>query len=523
MIKLDQIKVNPNYKTDELYKICAKTLKIEQNSIKNIQILKKSVDARRKPDVFYVMSIGVTLEKNLEEKFKDLKITVEDLSLTYKKVSCKYRPVVVGFGPSGMFAALALARMGLKPIVLEQGKKVEEREQDVLAFWHERKLNKFSNVQFGEGGAGTFSDGKLNSNVNSLLCKKAIFELYAHGAPEEILYLSKPHIGSDKLKEVVKNFREEIISLGGEIKFSCKFTNFSKVANEITVEYNNLNENKQSTIITSHLLLCLGHSARDSFKMLYSNGLEIKQKPFAMGVRIEQLQEELNVCQYGENYNKSLPSADYKLVAHLPNGRSIFTFCMCPGGVVVASSSNEGEIVTNGMSNFARDGKNANSALLINVNPEDFESTHPLAGLDFQEKYEKLAFELGGENYNAPAQSVGEFLNNKKCATIDSSYLPSLTFTQIKKCLPNFVTESLKIGIPALNQKMKGFAQDKDILIAIESRSSCPITIVRNENFESNISGIYPIGEGAGYAGGIITSAQDGIRVAEKIYMNLIK
>lgn len=521
MIKLDQIKVNPDYKFEDLPKICSKILKINEKSIENIKILKKSIDARRKPNVFYNLTLALSLKDNLENKFKNLKYEQENLSLKYDKVFCEQRPIIVGFGPSGMFAGLALARMGFCPIILEQGKKVEEREKDVLAFWNERKLNKFSNVQFGEGGAGTFSDGKLNSNVNNLICKKVIYELYKHGAPEEILYTSKPHIGSDRLKSVVKNIREEIISLGGEIKFSCKFVNFSKNSKNICVAFFDIKKNTTESLITHHLILCLGHSARDTFKMLYKNNIKINQKPFAMGVRIEQNQEDINVMQYGQNYNQNLPNADYKLVQHLPNGRSLFTFCMCPGGQVVASSSNEGEIVTNGMSNFARNGSNANSALLVNVNPDDFGSSHPLAGLDFQQKYEKLAFELGGKNYNAPAESVGEFLGNKTKNIIKTTYLPGITLTLVENCLPSFVSESIKIGIPMINQRIKNFAKDENLLIAIESRSSCPIAIVRDENFETNIKGIYPVGEGAGYAGGILTSAQDGIKVAESIYHSL--
>ena len=526
MIKLDQIKINVNdYSFENLKKISAKTLKINEKDIDKLEILKKSIDARRKPNIFYNFSVGLILKNNLEKKFSNLTFEKEDLSLSYEKVSSALPPVVVGFGPSGIFASLAFARMGLCPIILEQGKKIEEREKDVLSFWNERKLNKYSNVQFGEGGAGTFSDGKLNSNVNNIFCKKAIFELFSHGAPEEILYEAKPHIGSDKLKNVVKNIREEIISLGGKFYFSTKFVDFlCKNGHIYSVFAENLLNNEKLEFRTNHLCLCVGHSGRDCFELLHQKGISIKQKPIAMGVRIEQKQKDINEIQYGKNYNKNLPSADYKLVSHLSNGRSIFTFCMCPGGEVVASSSDEGEIVTNGMSDFARDKENANSALLINVNPEDYHSSHPLAGIYFQQKYEKLAFELGGKNYNAPAESVGSFLGKENIkSTINPSYRPNITLTEIKKCLPDFVSESLKEGIASLNQKVKGFAKDENLLIAIESRSSSPITIIRDENFESNIKGLYPIGEGAGYSGGIITSAQDGIKVAQKIFESLKK
>lgn len=524
MIKLDQIKANIDYNEKDLIQSCCKKLKINEKNIESIKILKKSIDARKKPYVYYVLSIGLTLSGNMEERFKELKIEDIDYSLTYPQKNLPLSPIVVGSGPSGMFAGLTLARMGLKPIIIEQGKKVDEREKDVQDFWQNRKLNKYSNVQFGEGGAGTFSDGKLNSNVSNIYCKKAIYEFYKMGAPKEILYNSKPHIGSDKLKEVVKNMRNEIISLGGQFLFSHKLVDIeiNKDNKLKSVEILNLLNNKKSTFQTNHLLLCLGHSARDTFEMLYHKGINILQKPFAMGVRIEQKQKDINEIQYGKGYKKNLPNADYKLVAHLPNGRSIFTFCMCPGGEVVASSSDEGEIVTNGMSNFARDKDNCNSALLINVNPQDYNSSHPLAGIYFQAKYEKLAFELGGRNFNAPAESVGSFLSKGDFEpNINPSYKPNITLTKIEKCLPSFVSEGLREGIPLLNQKMKGFAKDENLLIAIESRSSSPITIVRDENFESNIKGIYPIGEGAGYSGGIITSAQDGIKVSESIYNHI--
>lgn len=517
MIKLEQIKANVGFGSQDLVKLCVKALKVSEKSIKNIEILKKSIDARKKPNVYFVLTLGVELNKELEEKFKELKYEKPNLNLEYEKISYKTRPVVVGFGPSGMFASLCFARMGLRPIVIEQGKRVDEREKDVFAFWNNGKLNKYSNAQFGEGGAGTFSDGKLNTNVNSIICKKAIYELYKFGAPKEILYEAKPHIGSDKLKEVVKNIRNEILSLGGEFYFSTKFVDFE----DGKVFAQNVENGTTLTFNTEHLILCVGHSARDTFEMLYEKGAQIHQKPFAMGVRIEQKQHDINEMQYGENYSPLLPSADYKFVVHLKNGRSLFTFCMCPGGEVVATSSDEGEIVTNGMSDFARDKENANSALLVNVMPEDYNSTHPLAGVYFQSKYEKLAFELGGSNYNAPAQSVGSFLGRETKSDINHTYRPGITLTEIEKCLPDFVADGLKQGLPLLSKKVKGFAKDENLLIAIESRSSSPITIVRGENFESNIKGLYPVGEGAGYSGGIITSAQDGIKVAESIYQNI--
>lgn len=524
MIKLNSIKMKIGYSNQDLVKKCSKILKINEKNIKNVQIFKQSIDAREKPNIMFVLSVLVELAGIDEKNFPDLIYQPEDLSISFDKKTSEFRPVVVGFGPSGMFASLALARMGLKPIIIEQGKKVDQREKDVLDFWENRKINKHSNVQFGEGGAGTFSDGKLNSNISNIYCRKVIKALCDFGAPKEISYIAKPHIGSDKLKEVVVNLRNEIISLGGEFHFSTFLKNIKTCKNEICgIIVTDLESQKDYEIKTDKLLLCVGHSARSVFKMLYDNKVNLAQKPFAMGVRIEHKQEDVNISQYGKNYNKLLPNADYKLVTHLNNGRSVFTFCMCPGGQVVASSSDDGEVVTNGMSNFARDKENANSALLVNVMPEDYSSSHPLAGIEFQAKYEKLAFVVGGENFNAPAQTVGSFLSNKPntLKNVKPSYQPNITLTQIEKCLPKFVSESLKQALPILNNKLHTLTKDDNLLIAVESRSSCPLTILRDENYQSNIKGLYPIGEGAGYAGGIISSAQDGLKVAEKIYQSL--
>jgi hypothetical protein len=520
MIKLEQVFLKIKFSDDDVLSQVSKILVLPKEKIESFEILKLSVDARKKPNIKYVASIGVNLKGGLEKNFSHLKYEKLTKKLEYKKVESKQKIAVVGFGPSGIFAALALARMGLKPIVIEQGKTVDEREKDVENFWQNRVLNKYSNVQFGEGGAGTFSDGKLNTNLNNDYCKVVIDELYAFGAPKEITYQNKPHIGSDKLKVVVKNIREHIERLGGQFMFSTKLVDiFAPKGTLEGVEVLNVDSQKRRRIAVDKLLLCVGHSARDVFKLLKNKGANLKQKPFAMGVRIEQKQSDINLSQYGAEKIDGLANADYKLVQHLENGRSIFTFCMCPGGEIVASSSGDGEIVTNGMSLYARDKENANSAVLINVVPEDYGSDDPLAGVEFQAKYERLAFELGGGNFNAPAESVGSFVYGKEIkANINYSYKPNLTFTKIEKCLPLFVSESLKIGLPLLNKKLKNFAKDENLLVAIESRSSCPLTICRDENFESNIKGIFPVGEGAGFAGGIVSSAQDGIKVAEKIY-----
>lgn len=523
MIKVEQISLPIKFDEAMIRNQLCKTLRIRDKDIEEFEIIRLSVDARKKTDIKYVASVAVSLKNNLERKYEKIKYMKKSFSLEFKKKNVEENFVVVGFGPSGIFSALALAEMGFKPTIIEQGKTVDEREKDVQKFWEERKLNRFSNVQFGEGGAGTFSDGKLNTNLNNDYCKMVIETLYKFGAPKEITYLNKPHIGSDKLKVVVKNIREHIKTLGGKFLFSTTLENINIENGRLSsIDVRNVENDKLSKIQTDHLLLCVGHSARKTFEMLFEKGVEIQQKPFAMGVRIEQKQSDINLAQYGKDQIDGLPAADYKLVEHLPNGRAVFTFCMCPGGEVVASSADDGEIVTNGMSNYARDKENANSALLVNVIPDDYGSTHPLAGIYYQAKYERLAFEIGGANFNAPAESVGSFVYGKKVnSNINFSYRPNLTFTKIEKCLPEIVSESLKEALPLFNKKIYGFAKDENLLIAIESRSSCPLTIVRDENFESNIKGIYPVGEGAGYAGGIMSSAQDGIKVAESIYKKL--
>lgn len=519
MIKLEQIKIRAdNVNELQIKKTIAKKLKISINDIQSYQILKRAIDARDKQNVCWVYSVGVNLKKNLEKKFEKYHFVPDYSLFSFQQKKCDISPIVVGFGPAGMFCALMLARMGLSPIVIEQGKCVEERDKDIKKFWAEGKINHFSNVQFGEGGAGTFSDGKLNTNLNSDICKKILNEFVHFGAEQDILIDAKPHIGSDRLKIVVRNLRNEILSLGGKILFSHKLTDLD-IKNNILhgLKVKDLESGIEKQFFTKHLVLALGHSARDTFELLKQKKFDIKQKPFAVGVRLEGEQVELNKWQYGD-FAKYLPSADFKLAIHLPNGRSVFTFCMCPGGYVVASASDQYQICTNGMSFLARDNKNFNSAILVNVTPEDFESEDVLAGVKFQQKYEKLAFECGGKNYFAPCQSVGSFLYEMpNQSLLDSSYKPNVTFCQIKNCLPPFVCDSLKTGIEEMGKRLGCLINPNNLLIAIETRSSCPITVVRGENYQSNIRGVFPIGEGAGYAGGIISSAQDGIKVAMQI------
>jgi len=405
---ISELKLKLDYCENDIINSICKKARVNKEDILSFEIIKKGIDARKKPDVVYVLNMAVEFSKSATKKVKNLPDVFPDHSgLEYEKKNLNLSPIVVGFGPSGMFCALALALAGLKPIVLEQGKCVEERQKDVEEFWNNRKLNENSNVVFGEGGAGTFSDGKLNTNLNNSYCRKVINELILNGANEEIFYLNKPHIGTDILRKVVKNIREKIISLGGKVIFNAKFDSFEKNNDKIeSVNYLDLTTNKTINLKTNHLILAIGHSAFNTFVYLKDNEIKMCKKNFAMGVRIEHPQEIINLAQYGMKENKNLPNADYKIAKHLPNGRSVFSFCMCPGGFVVGSSCEEGSIVTNGMSYSKRDNKYANSALLVNVTPDDFEGDI-LQGFYLQKKCEKLAYEIAGKNYNAPAQTVG--------------------------------------------------------------------------------------------------------------------
>ena len=520
---LTEIKVKPNYTETDIFNAIFKKYGVAKTDIENFEIVRESLDSRKKPDLVMSLNIAANVKKSALAKLKKCNdVVVNHNGVSGEKVNfdCK-RPVVVGFGPAGMFAALRLAISGLKPIVLEQGKAVADRQRDVDEFWQNRKLNKYSNIQFGEGGAGTFSDGKLASNVSNEYTKTCINEYILNGASQEIFYSHAPHIGSDKLKEVVTNMRHKMEALGTEVLFDMHFDGFETENNKVSKVFaTNVKTGEKFEFETDAIVLAVGHSAVDVYKFLKEQDCNLKQKPFAMGVRIEQSQADINFAQYGK-VDESLPAANYKLVEHLDNGRSVFTFCMCPGGYVVASSSEEGTVVTNGMSEHARDGKNANSAVLVNVVPEDFGSDDVLAGVEFQHKYEKLAFEVGGRNYNAPAQLVKDFVSGfssegKSVGKVESTYKPQITLADLSKCLPDFVTESLKMALPKFNKKIENFAHDDNLLIGVESRSSAPVQIVRDENLMSNIKGLFPAGEGAGYAGGITSSGADGIKIAEK-------
>lgn len=520
MIRISNIKIYKDLSDEEVFNLTIKKYKMQKENIKQWHISKKSIDARKKDNVHYSYSIDIDI-KNETKFLKDKNIckfnNIQEQNIQLK-TNTSIKPVIIGAGPSGLFAALTFIENGYKPIIIEQGQCVEERKKSVDLFLNNGILNTNSNVQFGEGGAGTFSDGKLTTNINSPYCKKVLKDFVKFGAPEQILYLTKPHIGTDNLINIVKNIREYIILKGGQFLFNTKFIDFETSNNNISkILVLNLDTNTIETIDTNTLILAIGHSSRDTFQKVYEKGLLLEPKNFSVGVRIEHLQENINKSQYGTITKLNLPAADYKLAYHSITGRSCYTFCMCPGGVVMPSSSEENTIVTNGMSYFARDGKNANSAVLVNVTPSDFESANPLAGIYFQKNLEEKAFVLGGSNYFAPIQRFEDFDNNVKSEFIGSitpSYKPGYTLTNLNDIMPEFVSQTLKEGIKYFDTKLHGFANPDSILTGMETRSSSPVKILRNENFISNINGIYPCGEGAGYAGGIMTASVDGIKCA---------
>jgi len=522
MIRVPEIKLSLDQDESMILKEVARKLRIESEDIISYSIFKKSIDARKKSDLHFVYTVDVELKNEdiiLKKNSKKGITKAPKQSYEYKSIAPKNftRPIIVGLGPAGLFAGLTLAQMGFKPIILERGKRVEERVKDVETFWHTGILNPESNVQFGEGGAGTFSDGKLTTLIKDPRSRKILEEFVNAGAPEEILYINKPHIGTDILRGVVKNIRNTIISLGGEVRFNSKVTDI--LVDDKRVVGVKINDNE--VLECDKLLLALGHSARDTFYMIYDKGMEVEPKGFSIGVRIEHPQTLINRNQYGDfASHEKLGAADYKLSGHFDNGRSAYTFCMCPGGMVVGASSEENMVVTNGMSEHARDKENANSALLVGVTPDDYGSRHPLAGMEFQRRWESLAFKLGGENYYAPAQRVGDFLNSrpsKNIGEIRPTYTPGINMTDLRLCLPDYVTDTIAKALVFFDSKIKGFADPDAIMTGVETRSSSPIRIKRDENLQSNIRGIYPLGEGAGYAGGIISAAVDGIRVAEEI------
>ncbi len=523
MIRINEIKLSLEEDIDRIPGKIAKKLRLKPEEILEYQIFRESIDARKRDQInlVYTVDVKVKNEEKVLEKHRDISNSPDFRynDVTHGTKVLGNRPVVIGTGPAGLFAGLILAQRGYKPVLLERGQDVDTRTEDVKGFWQGKEINPESNVQFGEGGAGTFSDGKLTTRIKDIRVRKILEELVEAGAPEEILYSYKPHIGTDILKIVVRKIRNAIIALGGDVRFGSKVTDLY-IENDGIV---GVKVNESEKIETNEVILAIGHSARDTYEMLYECGVKIRQKPFSIGVRIEHPQQIINQSQYKAfAEHPRLGAADYRLTYQAKNGRAVYTFCMCPGGMVVAAASEKNTVVTNGMSEYARDQENANSALLVQVNTEDFGGDHPLAGVAFQRKWEEAAFVLGGKDYHAPCQLVGDFLNGRpstEIGKIKPSYVPGVVPTDLRECLPDFVIESMKEALPEFDKKLKGFAMADALMTGVETRSSAPIRIERHEEtMESlTVQGLYPIGEGGGYAGGIVSAAVDGIKAAEKI------
>lgn len=526
MIRISNLSLPPESDKVQLKRKAAKLLGISPDSFTSFSLVRQSIDARKKSEVKLVYTVDISCPSEQKLKLPKNATLITPQAYVFPPIQRRSsaRPVIVGMGPAGLFCALLLARAGLPCLLLERGQNVEHRTQAVEKFWNGGTLDPESNVQFGEGGAGTFSDGKLTTGIHDPRVSTVLSILADSGAPEDIRWQHKPHIGTDILRQVVQNIRHELLSLGCEIRFSHRLTNLI-IRNNVLAGFQAVGPEGTYEEACDTLVLAPGHSARDTFEMLQAVGIPLAAKPFAIGVRIEHPQDIISQAQYGEAWAQ-LPPSDYKLACHLPDGRSAFTFCVCPGGQVVAAASEPGRLVTNGMSYRARDGKNINGGFLVGVSPADYGCTdtshNPLLGVAFQRHWETQAFHLGGGNYHAPAQTVASFLKNgTTSAPVAPTYHPGVRDADLDKCLPAFVTNTLRGALPQFGRKLKGFDDPSALLTGVETRSSSPVRILRGEDYQSiGLPGLYPCGEGAGYAGGITSAAVDGIRVAEAIAQN---
>lgn len=514
--RIHQIKLDIHQDHSSFPDAIRKKLKKRNIAIRDISIVRESIDARKKPDVKLVYTLDFSCDEKLpldEAVVKDYDVNTEaDMELCRK--SCRRleaegrlaRPVIAGFGPCGMLAGLLLAEAGMKPVILERGQAVEDRLKSVSEFWRSGRLDPESNVQFGEGGAGTFSDGKLTTGIKDIRISKVLKEFVMAGADESILYRNKPHIGTDKLVDVVRNIRKKIESLGGQVRFGARLDDIITETKDGRAVIRAVSAGGE-IIVADTLILAIGHSARDTFAMLHEKGFPMEQKPFSIGVRIEHPQRLIDSAQYGDpSLAEILGAADYKLNHRCENGRGVYTFCMCPGGYVINASSEEGAAVTNGMSNSSRDSGTANSGLLVDVRTSDFPTKHPLAGVELQRKYERLAYENGGGRL--PVTSYGEFRSDES--------------DKVRRSLPDFAAEAVIEAMPYLGRKLSGFDSDEAVMTGVETRSSSPVRIIRGEDMQTSVSGVYPAGEGPGYAGGIMSAAVDGIKAAERVIAGII-